>query len=117
MIKNFIEVVTQTFGKLCNEKLTIIKKDTDVVEVAFEKFSIVIYYCAYEYDLGFNYCKKGEETHLEYVLQELGCSSEQLPKYKYMSNEEVMADYLAEYIELINRYFKELSNLNIKKLQ
>ena len=117
MINNFIEVVTQTFEKLCNEKLTIIKKDTDVVEVAFEKFSIVIYYCAYEYDLGYNYSKKGKETHLEYVLQELGCGEEQLPKYKYMSNAEVMANYLGEYIKLINQYFNELSSFNIKKLK
>ena len=114
MLNNFFKIVTQVFGELCNEKQTTSIRKQNIAEVTFKDFSISIYYCPYEYDLEMNYCKKGKELILDQVLQELGCSSSQLPQFKYISNEEVMENYLSEYIILINLYFKDLSKYQLR---
>lgn len=88
-------------------------REKDIAEVIFKEFSIVLYYCAYEYDLGINYRKgkAGKEYSIEQILHILGLKNEQIPKYKYMSNAEVMQGYIEEYIVIINEYFKELSSI------
>lgn len=114
---NFVEVVSKTFEKFCKEKYTVKNTSENIVEVSFKKFGIVLYYNNFEYDLGFNYyCNrlfsKRKLVNLECVLQRVIIDNDKIPEYKFMSNEEVMANYLCEYIALINRYYNELSNLN-----
>ena len=111
MINNFAEIVSQVFNNMCNEKHAVIMREKNVAEIAFKNFSVVLYYCAFEYDLGINYLKNGKEFCIEHVLQNIGIQDEKLPKYKYMSNSEVMTNYIKEYIAIINNYFKELSNI------
>lgn len=109
MINNFVAVVSDTFDNLCANKYTIQSNRDNIVEVCFEKFSLRLYYCSYEFDLGLNYCKNNKEVDLNQVLKSIGCLN-QLPTYKFMSNEEIMISYLEEYISLLNSRFEDLEN-------
>lgn len=122
-MKNFVQVVSRSFEKYCNEKFAIKSQICEIVTVSFKNFGIVLYYFGDEYNLRLEYyrnkpfCKR-KLVELKMVLRSVGCGEDKIPEYKFIStDEEGRINYLVKCIALINEYFKELSNLDLKTVR
>lgn len=106
---NIIEVIADTFQRICKYNYAIDLISNNIVRVAFEKFALVLYYSDYEYELIVNYAHNDEEYSLNKILLALGCDKKNIPAFRFMSNENIAREYLKEYVLLINNYYTKLS--------
>ena len=113
-MKNFEDVITQTLKQSCKDDYEVIMRKKNVLEIKFDKFVIVLYYSVYEYELMFDYYnpKNKKQFYLDILLLGLGCKQEEIPAFKFISNEEVMVKYVQDYLELVHKYYTELSDLD-----
>ncbi len=107
---NLLEVVENVLKRQCPEKFTLVQREQNVLEVQFAYFGIVLYYSSYEFELLFDYLnlKTKKEIPLDHILFKLGCNQQDIPVFKYMSNEQVMTTYFQDYLKLILQNYTQL---------
>ena len=120
---NFVRVVSNTFKKCCREQYTIKSKDSYTVQVSFKNFGIVLHYFGDEYNVSLWYYRnkpfyKRKTIFFKSVLQSVVRDKDKIPEYKFISaSEEDRMSFLVNCISLINEYFNELSNLDLKTVR
>ena len=107
---NFEKIVYECEADLKNRALNICVKEKNIITLKFETFEIIIYYSAYEYEIGYHYSANKKHVNLATALKTAGCSENELPPFVMMSDETVMKDYIGAYLTLTDKYFNELKD-------
>lgn len=108
---DFIKVVTACAETLKHSKFEIKIEKENIISLKFENFSIRIFYSAYEYEVDFAYWinSKNLQLDIDSVLSAAKCREFDLPKFLYMSNESIMAEYIRAYLNSVDKYYDELN--------
>lgn len=108
---DFKKVVTACAEILKHRKFEINIEKENIISLKLENFSIRIFYSAYEYEADIAYLINSENLQLDIdsVLLAAKCREVDLPKFLYMSNESIMAEYIQAYLNLVDKYYDELN--------
>ena len=108
---NFIEIAKECLTKM-NHKTVGIKTEPNIVIASFGAFDIGIFYSKFEYEVGFSFscCNQSVQGGLSFALSAAGCPQGNLPEFLFMSDEQIMQDYIMAYLVLVDEYYNTLND-------
>jgi len=106
---NFIKISQSCFEKLNKPYKTEVEKDK-IISFIFKEFKITIYYYSFGYEVSFDFFIGKNRFCLDNALIAAGCLQDEIPKFIFMSDSEIMQEHISKYVSLIDKYYLSLND-------